>query len=82
MWQQRPRTGLSVEGANVIPAAVSSRSASRLDRVLAAIHGISVFLATIGVIILGGFVVQTIGLDIRRRRKRRHGHYDSRRGRR
>jgi hypothetical protein len=50
--------------------------------VLAAIHGISVFLATIGVIILGGFVVQTIGLEIRRRRKRRDGHYDARRGRR
>jgi hypothetical protein len=41
---------------------------------LAANHGISVALAMFGIIVLVGFVVEQVGLDIRRARRRRRRH--------
>jgi hypothetical protein len=39
--------------------------------VLAAIHGISIFLAVIACIILAGWVIERIGLDLKGGRRRR-----------
>ena len=49
---------------------------------LAAIHGTAMFLLLIVAIVLGGWILQTIDLGLRRKRKRRRGDLDARRPRR